>query len=101
MSSSPISMWTKSSLPPTICSCSFLSVIFSLGNISPWTSYSQVWCFPLVCSCVLFSCVLFSCVMFRCVTFRFVTLNCVVFRVEMFSSVMFGWGVFSCGGICT
>ena len=34
MSTSPISIWTKSSLPLTICCCSFLSVIFSLGNIN-------------------------------------------------------------------
>ena len=38
--------YTKSSVSPTICCCSFFLVILSLGNMCRLTSYSQVWCFP-------------------------------------------------------
>ena len=34
MSTSPIYIWAKYSLPLTICGCYFLSAIFSLGNIN-------------------------------------------------------------------
>ena len=111
MSSWSIFVWSKSSLPSTISRCSFVSVLFFLGNISRRISYSQVWCFPVVWSCVWFSCVLFSfvmfrcvmigCVLFRCVMFRCVMLRCVMFRSVTFSFVVFRVVMFSSAYTCT